>query len=307
MLQIPGPGRLGVLAVLLFTSQQLSADDLLTADVLVEGLNVSHEFYLRGSATGEAHMKQGNKGVGDISSQDIAVKYVASVQVDEGPLFRIGGGYEGYWFERTGGPAISRRLDALSAVLGADFAAFDAWLFRVEAQPGYYGELGRGADFDDINCPFIAAATYIYDKDLQFVVGLQVDLWRDIPVFPAIGVRWKFSDALVLNFVPPNPRLEFFLSDKTMVYAGGQLLNGSFRVGPQTGNRGGQKAVNNAVLEYTEVRAGIGGVFNFTPTVSLDASVGAVCYRSYDYHRVGLTYHSDGAAPYGSLALTAKF
>lgn len=296
-----------VIAGLLITSPLL-ADDLLTSDALSSDLDVSHEFLLRGGATGATGMRQGTKGIGYITSQDVAVKYVSSVRFSEGPLYRVGGGWEGFWFERSSGrPAIPTRLDALTGVIGADFEAFDAWLFRIEAMPGYYGELSDGADFDDFNCPFILAATYIHDKDLQIVIGMGVDLWRDIPVFPAAGIRWKFGDALVLNLVPPNPRLEFFLSDKAMLFAGADLRSGTFRVGPETGTRGGETKINNAILEYTELRTGIGGVINLTPTIAMELQVGAVVIRRFDYSRADLTYRATGTAPYGSVALTAKF
>src|SRR5438876_11860753 len=59
------------------------------------------------------------------------------------------------------------------------------------------------------NMPFEIGGTYIYNPDLQFIVGVSIDVERKYPVIPGGGIRWKFQPKWVLNAVMPTPRLEY--------------------------------------------------------------------------------------------------
>ena len=104
---------------------------------------------------------------------------------------------------------------------------FDSLLFRIEAQPGFYGTSFDNLDGDSFNVPFVIGGTYIYSPDLQFVFGVGVNLQGRFPVIPGGGVRWKFSPNWVLDATLPTPRLEYEASRNLKLFVGADLKGGS--------------------------------------------------------------------------------
>ena len=190
--------------------------------------------------------------------------------------------------------------------MGIDTQLSDSILMRFEAQPGFYGtnELG----FDEFNVPFIAGGTYIYNPNLQFIVGVSVDIERRLPVIPAAGIRWKVFRQWVLNASLPEPRIEFEAAKNVALYLGATFKETSFRVAGDFGDKHGRiSSLNRAVLTYSEVRTGVGVDWKITPIVTLSAEAGYQPYRSFDFYRVDLRYHEDGSAPYGMFSLHGAF
>jgi hypothetical protein len=76
---------------------------------------------------------------------------------------------------------------------------------RAELQPGMYGDLSH-LDGRRFNAPLMMGFVYLIDADLQWFIGLRVDLRSNYPVVPAAGVRWKFADLWTLNLMLPAPK-----------------------------------------------------------------------------------------------------
>jgi hypothetical protein len=125
-------------------------------------------------------------------------------------------------------------LEGEYLVAGVDFEVLNSWLVRVEADPGFYDN-GRDIGFRDFNVPFEIGGSYIASETLQWAVGLEVDINRQIPVFPAIGVRWAINDQWVLDAILPTPRLEYQWSKNLTLYLGGDLDDGTYRMDPGPG------------------------------------------------------------------------
>src|SRR5205823_654090 len=107
-------------------------------------------------------------------------------------------------------------------------------------------------DSDQINAPFIAGGTYIYNPNIQFILGVSVDVEREYPVIPAAGLRWKVSRQWVLNAVLPTPRLEYAAAKGVTLYAGANIKQTNFRVDQDFGDQHGIPRLNHAVLSYSE-------------------------------------------------------
>jgi hypothetical protein len=145
---------------------------------------------------------------------------------------------------------------------------------------------------------------------LLIIGGLHVDVNADTPVFPVIGVHWKVSDKWVIEGVPPRPQLQYLVSDKLTLFAGADLRETTFRMDPNFGTaRGGVRPLNDAILDYFEVRAGGGLTWKVSKNIDFEVEGGSTPYRRFYYPRVGDGYKvkSESWSPYIRVALSAKF
>jgi opacity protein-like surface antigen len=218
---------------------------------------------------------------------------------------RLGAEWERFSFGFSNHAALPDTLQALSLVIGLDTQLSDSILLRFQAQPGFYGT----DDFEsqDVNVPFVIGGTYIYNPNLQFVLGIGVDVERKYPVLPGGGVRWKIAGQWVLNAVLPRPRLEYQLNKDLTLYAGGTFKEANFRVGDDFGSTRGIPRLNRAVLTYGEIRTGAGADWKLSSVMTLSAEAGYQPYRDFDFYRADVRYHQDGGAPYGTISLHGEF
>ena len=122
-----------------------------------------------------------------------------------------------------------------------------------------------------------------------------------------LGFRWKIADQWVLNFVPPNPRIEFKATDDITLYAGGQLVTSTFRVNDLAGSRRRGSRFNNALVDYTEIRTGAGASWKFSAKGTLDLELGYMAYRDFDYHKLNENFESKSGAIYGQAGFKLNF
>ncbi len=240
----------------------------------------------------------------DLDEDYTYLRFIYTPRVKFG-ILRLGAVYERFGFGAPVSSEVPRGLQSLSAVVGLDTQFSDSILVRVEATPGFYS--ARHLDGDDFNVPFVIGGTYIWNANIQFVLGVSVDFERDYPVFPGGGVRWRLASQWVLNAVLPTPRLEYELNKDCTIYLGGDIKGSSFRVDDEFGSDRGIPRLNHAILTYTEIRAGLGVEWKLSPEIKLSLEGGYLPYREFDYHRAEVRYHHEEGAPYGSLALRAAF
>jgi len=265
----------------------------------------SGEYSLSETYVGEAGVERGSNSVNHFDENDVIVRYIMTPRTKIGVL-RLGVDWERFSFGFSKNAPIPDTLQSISLVLGLDTQLSDSILLRVEAQPGMYNT-GVNNLSDDFNMPFIAGGTYIYNPDLQFIVGVSVDVERKYPVIPAAGVRWKIARQWTANVVMPTPRLEYEWNKNLTLYAGGEIKETNFRVDDTFGDRQGRPQLDHAVLTYSEVRVGTGCDWKLLSVLTLTAEAGYQPYRSFDFYRTSIRYHQDNAAPYGMVSLHGAF
>jgi len=187
-----------------------------------------------------------------------------------------------------------------------DFQLFNSWLVRVEADPGLYND-ARDTGFRDFNVPFSIGGSYIAGEELQWVLGLEVDINRQIPVIPAIGARWQIRDQWVLDAILPTPRLEYDWSKDLTLFLGADADDGTFRVDAGLGAPLGLPKLGGAIVEYDEIRIGAGFSWKAAKGVTLELEGGYLPYREFDYHRADSHFSNEDGAPYGQMSLNAQF
>jgi hypothetical protein len=262
------------------------------------------EYVAEETYVGEADVEHGKKAVRDFDESDTILRYVATPRISLGVL-RIGAEWERFSFGMPEQAFLPNTLQSAALILGLDTRFSDSILARFEVHPGFYGTNRVG--WEQVNVPFIAGGTYIYNPNVQFIVGVSVDVESKYPVIPVAGLRWKFSRDWVLNAALPEPRVEFGGVHNMTLYAGATIKETNFRVDEHFGDAQGNPALNNAVLTYSEVRAGLGADWKISSIVTLSAEAGYQPYRTFDFYRTDVRFHEAGSAPYGMISLHGAF
>jgi opacity protein-like surface antigen len=288
--------------------------DWLKVEETPKSSRVGHELGISHGYTAGGDMDQGEREVGDVSSQNTKATYVATIPLGDGISFRTGIDYNRYSFSLPDATLMPNTLQSVAWTVGADFELSENWLMRVEVAPGLYSDF-RDISGSDFNAPLILGFSYLVDSKLQVFFGIAIDpLFStrfssilDSPAFPGIGVRWQFADDWTLMALLPNPEIQYDLNDQVQLFAGGRLKGGSYRVSETQGDFTGRQDFNNDIITYQEVRAGLGARYRFHPAVSLEAEVGYTINRSFKYkNEDGLTYDG-GSAPYAEIGLKGRF
>jgi hypothetical protein len=287
-----------------------------------DNVPVSQEFDVEGSYSSDSEFKRGNAHVGPIDNTYGHAAYVISPQVRDGILLRFGIDAERNSFGLPAQALLPNTLQSVDAIIGADFAVNDQILLRAEVHPGIYSDFVKVTG-SDIDAPVQIGGTYLWNKNFQIILGFQLDLKSDIPFIGVPGFRWQFADKWVLSAIPPRPQLQYLLSNAVTLYAGAEILAGTYHLNDQFGSYHGQPrpGSNNAnfngdIMDYNEVRLGLGVTWKFDPNVSLDVSGGYVPYRTYDIHpdHVGYEvddtmFHNDlgSGGGYGEVGIKGSF
>jgi len=282
---------------------------------------VSQEFTIEGGYTGYSNTKQGNASLGGTSNTNAHFNYVVSPQIKDGFLLRFGVDAERDSFGLPASAPLPNTLQSVNAIIGADLAFGDKIITRIELHPGIYSDFVdvTGSDFD---MPVQIGGTYLYSKDLQFILGIQIDLKSNYPVIGLPGFRWQFADKWVLSAIPPKPQLQYELNNALTLYVGADILAGTYHLNDQFGTNHGHGPGDNAgqfngnICDFTEIRVGAGFTWKFTPNLSLDISGGYMPYRDLDIHpdQIGYDVHDTSfkndigeGTPYAEAGISGSF
>lgn len=269
------------------------------------GTKTSVESDFRFSMVGSSQFKE-RSTEGKVDGYEIGTRDVVSMEMRQGFLIRFGLDIGRYNFGVPHGAALPDKLQSAALVIGADLQLGEAWIMRVEAEPGYYGGSTRlrGGNFD---VPITVGASYFVSADLQLVAGISIDPERKYPVLPGAGFRWKFAGDWTLDAILPTPRIEYTLGKTILLYAGGDLQGGTYRVDPDFGDKHDNPKLNNAVVDYSQIRVGGGASWKIRPELTLEMEAGVVTVQDFDFHRADVKARSTDIPPYGGIVLKASF
>jgi hypothetical protein len=299
-----------------------SSDSITPPSVEKSSIPISQEFEADGSYSGGALTKQGNKPLGDLSNINSHFDYVVSPQVKDGVLLRFGVDAERNSFGLPNKAPLPNTLESANLIIGADLALTDKILLRVEAHPGIYTD-GVEITGSDIDVPVQFGATYLYSKNLQFILGGEFDYKSNIPFILVPGIRWQFADQWVISAILPKPQLQYELSNALTLYAGAEILEGTYHLNDQFGSSHSEATIggeggnlNGKIMDFNEDRLGVGATWKFMPNLSLDVSTGYIVYREFiihdnkfGYSHTTTTFHNNigDGAPYGEMGISGSF
>jgi hypothetical protein len=256
---------------------------------------------------GSSEIRRAGQRFGTLDEVDTSADAVASNQITQSSLLRLGLNWERFSFTPDAQAPVPDTLQSLNLVVGADYQLTPALLLRVEAQPGFYSDFKepRGSDF---NVPFLVGASYFVSRDFLCVFGFSIDINRSgSPIYPAAGMRWKVAPKVVIDAILPDPQIDYELNRNVTLHVGATLKNGTYRVSGDFGSRRGMPKLNDSTIDFTEVRAGTGVSWKVSRSVSLDLEGGCVPYRKFDFSRADYKVTAFDVAPFAQVSLNAKF
>ncbi len=289
--------------IFLFVSLQNQASEEALVKKVAEP-DITHEFYAETSYVGDANLNLSgpSREIDEIQGK---INYVYRQQLKEWIWLRVGMSWERFSFGGTESAPIPDTLQSLNAILGLDLAFSEQLAIRFEMLPGLYSDFEE-ITFDDVNSPFALFVRYIVNPDLEWYLGFSGDPRREYPVVPGAGVKWKFADRWTLSLLVPKPRIEYELNEDVTLYAGGEMKFGTYKVSENFGDEHGGIRLNNAPVDYREVRTGAGIAWRIQPALFLELEAGYMVDRNYDFHNADIDFDTDGA-PYGQTALRYIF
>ncbi len=181
---------------------------------------------------------------------------------------------------------------------GKDVGAF----FQV--RPGFYFQNDIG--ISSFDAPITLGRIFVVQEDKFYIfAGAYASFLRSgFPVLPLAGVVYIPSDNWRIMAVLPEPKIIYSATKQLDLWAGGELVGGSFRTDRNSDIRPGK--LNGTQVDFADYRAGMGLTYSVSDHVSFDAAAGLSFQRQFDFGRAGETYRTD-PSPYVRLQMSASF
>jgi hypothetical protein len=265
--------------------------------------NSHHLFSWETTYTFQSDFKESKLGHGDSLYDDFS--YDHRFLITGKWYFRAGVEYERYDFGGTDN-GLPDHLQAASGHLAVEYVVKDFPGMSIEIDPGVYFQ--DNATWDAFDIPGKAFVTFPLKKDKIFaVVALGWGIYQDPPVAPGGGIIWLFSDKLRLQAVFPKPALIYQPNDDWDFRIIGELNFTSFRTDDVVSHTEHKLNLHNAVVQYSEDRAGVQIGYSGLKHLKLIAGAGVTVERNFDFFRAHQSKRTDDPAPYLRIAAEAKF
>jgi hypothetical protein len=217
--------------------------------------------------------------------------------------FRAGVEYERYDFGGTDS-GLPDHLQGAYAHLALEYVVKDHAGISVEIDPGVYFQ--DSVSWDAVDVPGKAYVTFPLKKDKVFAtIGVGWGAFQDPVVAPGGGITWLISDKLRLQAVFPKPALVYQPNDDWEFRILGELNYLSARTDDVVTTER-KLQVHDAVIQYSEYRAGAQIAYSGLKHLNIIAGAGATIERDFDFYRIHQSKRTD-PAPYVRLAAELKF
>lgn len=256
------------------------------------------------TAAGSAEISEGSRALGEIRHSLALVEGVRTLPLGADSSLLIGATWKRFDFSGSRAD-VPESLTGLALKLGYARPLSPRWSLRAEIDPGLYSDFDDVSG-DDFNAPFGLRALYAVSRELQWGFALFVDPRSSRPVVGGVGVRWQFSPDWTLLAFLPAPRVEYTVSPTFSVFAGGLIRGGTFRVAEDFGRRLGRPALDNQDVDFREITVGVGGRWQNQSGLTLNAGVGWMLDRRFEYEKRDLLINGEGA-PSFTLSLSGAF
>jgi hypothetical protein len=263
----------------------------------------SHDlFSYETTYTFQSDFKESKLGDGDSLYNDFS--YDHRFLITGKWYFRAGVEYERHDFNGTDN-GLPDHLQAAYAHLALEYVVKDRAGAGLEIDPGAYFQDNVTGDAFDI--PWKIFVTFPLKKDKIFgVIGLGGGIYQDPVVAPGGGIIWLFSDQLRLEGVFPKPALVYQPNDDWQFRVLADLFYQSYRTDDViTPER--KLQVHNAVVQYSEIRAGVQAKYSGFKPFAIIAGAGVTIRRNFDFFRADDQSKRTDPAPYVRIAAEAKF
>ena len=231
------------------------------------------------------------------------LEYGHRIRLSGNLYVHVGFSYDRYDFGSTSAP-VPNHLQAIAGVFGLDFMhGKDVGAF-FQVRPGFYTQNDIG--ISSFDAPITLGRIFTIQEDKLYIfAGAYASFLRGgFPVLPLAGVIWIPCKQVRVMAVLPEPKVIYSPTKRLNLWAGGELVGGSFRTDRNDGIQPGK--LRGAQVDFSEYRAGIGLAYALSDKVSVDVGAGCSIQRQFDFGRAGETFRTD-PAPYVRLQMSAAF
>jgi hypothetical protein len=217
--------------------------------------------------------------------------------------FRAGAEYERFDFGGSDN-GLPDHLQTVHALLALEYVMHDHAGLGIEIDPGVY--LQNHVSWDAFDIPIKAFFTFPLKKDKIFaVIGAGFSLYQNPIVAPGGGLIWLVNDKFRLEGVFPKPALVYNPTDDWEFRLYGDLFYQSYRTDSViTPER--KLQVNNAIVQYSEYRAGVQVSYSGFKPFEIHAGAGCTIERDFDFFRAEASAKTR-PAPFVMLEIEARF
>jgi len=273
--------------------------------VLWTSTHLAYELELENSYIGPTSTSFGGGQKRDITTTYNSVHNNFTTRTFMAFLFTGGVEYDRYGFSGYSGIPVPDSLQALTFPGAIDFRWSNKDMMRVQAVPGFYSDADP-MRMSTLNIPYAVAYSRIFSKKFQIGLGVSVNPLRSQRILGGGGFRWQITDRLKLKFLMPRPQIEYRVSKSVHVRAESDFRGDTYRVGPNFGTEHGNPSLNNAIIDYQEIRLGGGFSWNIKPLLELRMDGGMLMDRKFNYHNNDVRSTS-GKSPYVMVYIRYMF
>ncbi len=258
-------------------------------------------FYYETTYTFQSDFEESKLGNGDSLHDDFSYDHRFSITGNW--YFRAGVEYERYDFGGTDN-GLPNHLQGLYGHLALEYVVKNTAGAAIQLEPGaYFQDHISGNTFD---VPGRAFVTFPLKTDKIFAtIGVGWGAFQDPVIAPGGGITWLFSDKLRLQAVFPKPALVYEPNDDWEFRALGELNFLGART-DQVHTTEQKLQLDNAVVQYSEYRAGLQIGYSGFKSFKISAGAGATIQRNFDFFRAHQSKKTD-PAPYVRIAAEANF
>src|SRR6266403_525511 len=278
------------------------ADVILQPSLTPSDENSHNLFNYETTYTFQSDFEESKLGHGDSIYNDFA--YDHRFLIKGNWYFRAGVEYERYDFGGSDN-GLPDHLQALYGHLALEYDVKNTAGISVEADPGVYFQDDVSGNAFDV--PGKAYVTFPLKKDKIFAtVGFGWGQFQDPVVAPGGGITWLINDKLRLQAVFPKPALIYEPNDDWQFKLLGELNYLGVRTDDVVSHTEHKLDLHDAVLQYSEYRAGVQIGYSGIKHLKLTSGAGCTLERDYDFFRAHQSKRVD-PAPYIRIAAEAKF
>jgi hypothetical protein len=212
-------------------------------------------------------------------------------------LAQIGFEFQHMGYNTPNNALLPDRLDEALMDVGLDTRWSEKDLLHIQVRPGFYTDW-RGAGWNAFNAPVDLGYTRVMSDTFQWILGFSWNSWRSSHFLGAGGFRWQMTPHWKLKLYLPTPDVEYAVRPNLTLTLGADIRGDSFRMGPHFGDSKGAPTLNNAIVDYQEVRVGPGFSWNVKPLIEINFMTGYMVGRQFDYHDTRNPTLNGGNAPF---------
>jgi hypothetical protein len=243
---------------------------------------------------GSKIIKSGSFGSQAVSHYEIEA--LRNIHLFDKYYFQFGVDSERYEFSRSNAIYPSS-IASVAGEVSLSYWTGDDYYPLLKLEPGvfYTRDYITTNSFD---VPVRAVAGIKVRDKVHLVLGVDADPFEQEWAIPICGFNWEINDQFNLRAVFPQPRFSYNPNKKLELFVAADLAGGGYRNGPTNDRR-----TSNALLDYSEYRAGSGMNYNPRKGLSFEMTAGWSIQRRYDYFHGGPD-DSSKSAPYIKLDIS---